>query len=64
VAAAELVLLGLVRFALPRLVVDFFVALRLVAAADRLPPVERFDLLRLLEAPLDVAFLVERLFPR
>ena len=65
VAAAELIFLPLVRFALPRVVVDFFVALRLMAAADRLPPAERFDLPRLLSAPLDVVFLLgERLFPR
>lgn len=62
VAAAPL---GLVRFDLPRLVVDFFVALRLVTAADRLPPAERFDLPRFFAAPLEVAFfLVERRFPR
>jgi hypothetical protein len=64
-AAAELVLLMLVRFGLVCLVVDFFVVLRLVAAAERLPPAERFELPRLLAAPLDVAFfLLERLFPR
>ena len=63
-AAAELVLLMLVRFGLVRLVVDFFVVLRLVAAAERLPPAERFDLPRLLAAPLYVAFFLERLFPR
>ena len=63
VAAAELVLLVLVRSALPRVVVDFFVALRLVAAA--FPPAERLDFARFLAGPLDVAFfLVERLFPR
>ena len=65
VAAAEPVLLVLVRFAFPRLVADFRVALRLEAAADRLPPAERFVLPRLLAASLDVAFfLVERLFSR
>ena len=54
-----------VRFAPPRLIVDFFVAVRLVAAADRLPPAERFAVPCLLAAPLDVDFLrVERLFPR
>jgi hypothetical protein len=62
VAAA---LLAPVRFALPRFVVDFFVALRLAAAAERLPPAERFALPRLLAAPLDVVFfLVERRFFR
>jgi hypothetical protein len=65
VAAREPVLFVLVRFAFPRLVADFLVALRLEAAADRLPPAERFVLPRLLAAPLDVAFfLVERLLPR
>jgi hypothetical protein len=63
VVAAERVLLVLVRFALPRFVADFFVALRLVAAA--FPPAERFDFARFLAGPLDVAFfLVERRFPR
>jgi hypothetical protein len=65
VVAAERVLLVLVRLGLPRAVVDLFVALRLVAAADRLPLAERFALLRLVAAPLDVDFLlVERLLPR
>ena len=65
VAAAELVLLVPVRFALPRVLVDFFVALRLVAPANRLPPTERFDLPLLLAVPLDAVFvLVERRFPR
>ena len=65
VAAGERVLLVLLRFAFPRLVADFLVALRVEAAADRLPPEGRFVLPRLLAAPLDVAFfLVERLFPR
>ena len=65
VAAAEPVLLVLGRFAFARLVADRLVALRLEAAADRLPPAERFVLPRLLAASLDVAFLlVERLFSR
>jgi len=65
VAAAERGFLVPGRFVFARLVGDFLVALRLEAAADRLPPAERFVLLRLLVAPLDVAFfLVERLFPR
>ena len=65
VAAAEPVLLVLGCFAFPRLLADFFAPLRLEAAADRLPPAERFVLPRLLAAPLDVAFfLVERPFPR
>src|SRR4029079_8804766 len=65
VAAAEPVLLVLGRFAFARLVAYGLVALRLEAAADRLPPAERFVLPRLLAASLDVAFfLVERLFSR
>ena len=63
VAAAERVLFVLARFAFPRVVVDFFAALRLVAAA--LLPADRFDLPRLLVTPPDVVFLpVERRFPR
>jgi hypothetical protein len=54
VAAADLVLLVLRRFAFPRLVADFLVAVRL-EAADRLPPAERFVLPRLLAAPLEAA---------
>ena len=50
VAAAEPVLLVLDRFAFPRLLADFLVARRLEAAADRLPPGERFPLPRLLPA--------------
>jgi hypothetical protein len=62
VAAAEPVLLVLGRFAFALLVADFLVALRLEAAADRLPPAERFPLPRLL-ARLELAlFLVEPLF--
>ena len=65
VAEAGPVLLVLGRFAFARVDVDFLVALRLVAAADRLPPTEDFDLARLLAAPFGVVFfLVERLFPR
>ena len=47
VAAAERVLLVLDRFAFPRLLGDFLVALRPVAA-DLLPPAERLALPRLL----------------
>jgi hypothetical protein len=60
--AAEPVFLVLDRFAFPRLLADFLVARRLVAA---LPPAERFAFARFLAGPLDVAFfLVERRFPR
>jgi hypothetical protein len=60
VAVAEPVLLLIDRFAFPRLLADFLVARRLVAAAT-----ERVDLPRFVLALLDVAFfLVERLFPR
>ena len=62
VAVAEPVLLVLGRFAFVRLVADFLVALRLEAAADRLPPAERFVLPRLLAAPLEAAFFL--LVPR
>jgi hypothetical protein len=50
------------RFVFARLVGDFLVALRLEAAADRLPPAERFVLPRLLAAPLEAAFFL--LVPR
>ena len=63
VATAEPVLLVLVRFAFPRLVADFRVALRLEAAADRLPPAERFALARLL-LPCAAAFVVPERFLR
>jgi hypothetical protein len=56
VAAAERVLLVLGRFAFALLVADFLVALRLEAAADRLPAAKRFVLSRLLAAPLEAAF--------
>ena len=55
VAAAERVLLVLDRFAFPRLLGDFLVALRPVAA-DLLPPAERLALPRLLAAPLEATF--------
>ena len=65
VAAAERGFLVPGRFVFARLVADRLVALGLEAAADRLPPAERFVLPRLLAASLDVAFfLVERLFSR
>ena len=64
VAAAEPVLLVLVRFAFPRLVADFRVALRLEAAADRLPPAERFALARLVLLPCAAAFVVPERFLR
>jgi hypothetical protein len=56
VAAAERVLLVLGRFAFALLVADFLVALRLEAAADRLPPA-RLALPRLL-ARLELALLL------
>jgi hypothetical protein len=43
------------RFTFARLVADFLVALRPLAA-DLLPPAERFVLPRLLAAPLEAAF--------
>jgi len=64
VAAAEPVLLVLVRFAFPRLVADFRVALRLEAAADRLPPAERFALARLVLLSCAAAFVVPERFLR
>jgi hypothetical protein len=63
VATAEPVLLVLARFAFPRLVADFLVPLRLEAAADRLPPAERFALARLL-LPCAAAFVVPERFLR
>jgi hypothetical protein len=54
----------LVRFAFPRLVADFRVALRLEAAADRLPPAERFALARLVLLPCAAAFVVPERFLR
>jgi hypothetical protein len=56
IAAAERVLLVLDRFAFPRLLADFLVALRPLAAAERLPRVERFALPRLLTVPLEAGF--------
>ena len=66
VAAAEPVLLVLARFAFPRLVADFRVALRLEAAADRLPPAEaeRFALARLVLLSCAAAFVVPERFLR
>ena len=64
VAAAEPVLLVLVRFAFPRLVADFRVALRREAAADRLPPAERFALARLVLLSCAAAFVVPERFLR
>ena len=61
-AAAELVLLMLVRFGLVRLVVDFFVVLRLVAAAERLPPAERTA--NILEVDMPPASLASGLWPQ
>ena len=54
-AAGELVLLVLGRFAFARLVADFLVALRF-ETADRLPRVKRFASPRLLAAPLEAGF--------
>ena len=53
VEAANLVLLVLDRFAF---LADFLVALRLEAAADRLPPAERFVLPRVQAARLEATF--------
>ena len=64
VAGGEPVLLVLVRFAFPRLVADFRVALRLEAAADRLPPAERFALARLVLLSCAAAFVVPERFLR
>jgi hypothetical protein len=65
VAAAERVLLVLGRFAFPRLLADFLVALRLEATADRLPPAERLALPRLVAVlPRPAAFVVLKRFLR
>jgi hypothetical protein len=55
VAAADLVLLVLDRFAFPRLVADFLVALRLETVAARLPPAARLALARLVGVPRPAA---------
>jgi hypothetical protein len=64
--AAEEPLILVLGFALPRLAADFLVALRPVAAADPLPPAERFALPRLVVVPplLAAAFFVVKRFLR
>ena len=64
VAAVERVLLVVGCFAFPRLLAGLLVDLRLEAAADCLPPAERFALARLFVLPCAAAFVVPERFLR